>query len=99
MTITTLQIATTTIIAAATAGLTGIVSVISAVVSSRLSWRHNVRGRNPVGVVRHELVMLAGLQPQLAMQPVKQAAAYCRPSDAGFGSRPNYSVARQLVVS
>lgn len=104
MTITTTKIATISFIAAITAGVTEFVSVISAAVSSRLRWRHVVGGipvswGNQPGVLRHQLAWLAGLKPAPAMQPAKRMAASCRPSDAGFGNRPNYSVARQLVVS
>ncbi len=86
---TTTKIATT-FTAAIKAGATGIVSVISADVSSRLRWRHvSVRGSNPGVVGQHRLAWLAGFMP-LAMRPASPAG------DACLGCRP-YSVANQLA--
>lgn len=85
---TTIKIATT-FTAAIKAGATGIVSVISAGESSRLRWRHVVRGSNPGVVGQHQLAWLAGFMP-LAMRHAAPAG------DACLGCRP-YSVANRLA--
>lgn len=91
---TTIKIATN-FTAAIKAGVTGIVSVISAAESSRLRWRFDGRDGNP-GVVGQRLAALAHL---LAMRHASPAmATNCRPSgDALMGRRPRYSVASQLA--
>jgi len=90
---TTIKIATT-FTAAIKAGVTGIVSVISAAASSRLGWRHVVRGVNP-GVVGHGLALLV---QALGMQCALPAlASDCRPTDAASSRRrPSYSAACRL---
>lgn len=96
---TTLKIATTAFTAAIKAGTKQIVTVISAVESSRLRWRHVSAGFNPgVPVVGQHL---AGLVPVLAMRHASPAmATMCRPScDACGDRRPSYSAASRQLTS
>lgn len=104
---TTLKIATTAFTAAIKAGTKQIVTVISAVESSRLRWRHVSAGFNPGVPVVGKLVgqRLAGLVPVLAMRRAPAAmAAMCRPSnpttwDACGDWRPSYSAASRQLTS
>lgn len=96
---TTIKIATTAFTAAIKAGTKQIVTVISAVESSRPRWRHVSAGFNPgVFVVGQRFVSLV---PALAMRHASPAmATMCRPScDVCSDRRPNYSAASRLLTS
>jgi hypothetical protein len=91
---TTTATITTTYAAAAKAAATKFVSVISAALSSRLGWRHDVGVFNP-GVVGQRLRSLAH---GLGMRGASPAMATLgRPCGSCRGSRPSDSVSRRAL--